>query len=271
MTTKRVIALVVGCVLLLPALGVLFGGGAVLLAYTTQRDDDGYFDATIDRLETPTVAVTGEDITFASDPGSPDWVLDVIDVDVRVRVTASGSDDAVFVGIARQDDLAQFLDDVAHDEVVDFDDGEPVYERIEGADGPIGAPSDADIWVARAEGTGTQELEWEPTSGRWAAIVANADGTPGVLVTAEVGAKSGLVLPIAIGLLVAGVLGVAASVVLIVYGASGARQRDAEPPHDLPMPPHDVLVPPGDDVATESGLLPPPTPTVPIGAEPTGR
>jgi hypothetical protein len=147
MSTKRIVSLVIGCVLILPALGVLFGGGAVLVAYTTQRDDDGYFDVTIDRLETTTAAITGEDITFAADPGSPDWILEVIDLDVRLRVTARGFDAPVFVGIARQEDLDRFVAGVAHDRVAEIDHGEPVYERIDGADGPLPAPADADIWV----------------------------------------------------------------------------------------------------------------------------
>jgi hypothetical protein len=92
MTTKRVIALVIGCVMILPAIGMLFGGGALAIAYATQRDDDGYFDATIDQLQTPTAAITGEDLRFATDPGSPDWLIDTIDLDVRIRATALDSD-----------------------------------------------------------------------------------------------------------------------------------------------------------------------------------
>ena len=74
MSTKRIVALVIGCVLLLPALGMLLGGGALALVYATQRNDDGYLDVTIDQLQTPTVAITGEDVRFAADPGSPDWL-----------------------------------------------------------------------------------------------------------------------------------------------------------------------------------------------------
>jgi hypothetical protein len=238
MSTKRVIALVIGCVMILPALGMLLGGGALALAYATQRDDDGFFDVTIDQLQSPTAAITGEDVTFATDPGSPDWLIDALDLDVRLQATALGSDDAIFVGIARQFDLERYLAGVAHDRVIEIENGVPVYRLIAGETDAAEPPSEADIWVARAEGTGTQELTWEPTGGRWAAMVANADGSPGVAVTMEVGAKSGLVLPIAVALTVLGLIGVAVAVVLIVYGASGARRR--EPPATIasaPLPP----------------------------------
>lgn len=227
MSTKRVIALVIGVVMILPALGMLLGGGALALAYATQRDDDGFFDVTIDQLQSPTAAITGEDVTFATDPGSPDWLIDVVDLDIRLRATALASDDAVFVGIARQTDLDQYLAGVAHDRVTEIENGVPVYRLIPGETDAAPPPSEATIWVAQAEGTSTQELTWEPTGGSWAAMVANADGSPGLTVAMEVGAKSGLILPLAIGLAVLGLIGSAIAVVLIVYGASGARRREA--------------------------------------------
>lgn len=249
MDAKRVIALVIGCVTILPALGMLLGGGALALAYATQRDDDGFFDATIDQLQSPTAAITAEDVDFTVDPGSPDVVLDVLDLDVRLRVTAVGSDAAVFVGIARQADLDRYLADVAHDRVTDFDGAAPVYERVPGSTDPIDPPGSSDIWVARAEGVGTQELIWEATGGRWAVLVANADGAPGVTVTAEVGARSGLVLPLGIGLIVLGALGVAVAVVLIVYGASGARRGETT----------GAVSAAPDGAAAAPGTLPPPS------------
>ncbi len=226
MSTKRVVALVIGCVLIIPALGMLIGGGALAIAYATQRDDGGYFDVTVDRLESPTVAVTGEDVKFSAEPGSPDWVIDAIDLDIRLRATSLDPDRAIFMGIARQDDLDAYLDGVAHDRVI-RDDGEfPAYRRSPGAD-EIGPPVEQRFWVESATGTGQQELVWEATGGRWAAVVMNADGTPDVAATMTIGARSDIVLPLALVLLGVGVALTAAAVVLIVVGASGARR---EPP-----------------------------------------
>lgn len=255
MSTKRVIALVIGVVMILPALGMLLGGGALALAYATQRDDDGFFDVTIDQLQSPTPAITGEDVKFATDPGSPDWLIDVVDLDVRLRATALGTDEPIFVGIARQFDLDRYLAGVAHDRVIEIDNGVPVYRLVPGEDDVLPPPSEETFWVAQAEGTGTQELTWEPTGGRWAALVANADGSPGVAASMEVGAKSGLVLPLAIGLTVLGAIGVAVAVVLIVYGASGAR-RDRTPGTGSAAPPTSGGQPSSDAGST----LPPPHP-----------
>ena len=246
MSTKRVVALVIGCVMILPAIGMLFGGGALAVAYATQRDDDGYFDATIDQLQTPTAAITGEDVRFATDAGSPDWLIDTIDLDVRLRASALDAEQTIFVGIARQSDLDLYLADVAHDRVLRIDNGVPVYRQQGSTPDPIDSPADQDFWVAQASGSGTQELTWSATSGRWAAVVMNADGSPGISVAITVGAKSGVILPLALVLLGIGVVLTTAAVVLIIYGASGARRRedtgpaatsDPTPPTGAPMPP----------------------------------
>ena len=247
MSTKRVVALVIGCLMILPAIGMLFGGGALAVAYATQRNDDGYFDATIDQLQTPTAAITGEDVRFTTDPGSPDWVIDTIDLDVRLRATAPDSEQTIFIGIARQADLDRYLADVAHDRVIRIDNGAPVYRQQGSTAGPAAPPTDQDFWVAQASGPGTQELTWSATNGQWAAVVMNADGSPGITVAMTVGAKSGVILPLALALSVVGAVLTAAAVVLIVYGASAARRRniavdpasrsDVTPSAGSPLPP----------------------------------
>jgi hypothetical protein len=254
MSTKRVVALVVGCVLIIPALGMLIGGGALAIAYATQRDDGGYFDVTVDPLESPTVAVTGEDVKFSAEPGSPDWLIDAIDLDIRLRATSLDPDRPIFVGIARQADVDAYLDGVAHDRVVSFDDESPDYRRTPGTD-EVGAPVDQLFWVESATGTGQQELVWEATGGRWAAVLMNADGSAGVEATVTIGARSDIVLPLMLVLIGFGLVLTTAAVVLIVVGASGARR---EPPAGGAAA--DVAAPTG---AAETGAAP-------TGAAPTG-
>ena len=52
MRASRVVALVFGCLLLIPAIAVLVTGGAIAVGYAAGRDDDGYLNVTLDRLET---------------------------------------------------------------------------------------------------------------------------------------------------------------------------------------------------------------------------
>src|SRR5690606_37876625 len=94
-------------------------------------------------------------------------------------------------------------------------------------------PGDQTFWVAQASGPGTQTLEWEAESGRWAVVLMNADGSPGVQSAVEMGGRSDL-LPVLIGVLLAGGLGILlVGIALILGGALGAggvgEQGAAEP------------------------------------------
>jgi hypothetical protein len=235
MSTRRVIALVIGCVLLLPGLGMLVGGGALGIAAAVQRDDDGYFATTIDRLESPTAAVTSGDLMFAVEPGTPAWLIDRLDADIRLRVTTPAAGSEVFVGIGRSLDVDAYLAGTAHDEVERMDGRTPEFRSVTGSN-VAGAPTAETFWTVSSTGTGTQEVTWEATSGRWTAVLMNADGSPGIRADVEVGARSGAVVPVALTLLVVGAVLSAVAIALIVFAAAG-RPVDRSAPSATPTPP----------------------------------
>ena len=225
MKPNRILALVVGCLLLLPGIGLLGGGIALGAAYAVDRQD-GYFSAQVDGLESPTVAITAEDLDLVTDPGSPDWVLDRLDADVRLQVTGRDAGASVFVGIGPAAAVDAYLAGVAHDQVIGSTDDTPDYRRSVGRS-TIALPSAQSFWVESATGVGAQQLDWSASSGRWAVVLMNADGSPGVAADVTVGARSGLVLPLAMILLGLGAATIAVSALLIVFGAAGHRPLPA--------------------------------------------
>lgn len=250
---SRVAALVIGCLLLLPALGVL-AAGAGLGIVATQRDADGYFEVTLDPVTTPTVAVTARDLSFAADPGSPDWVVDWFDADVRLRVDGIDPDTATFVGIGRSADVDRYLDGTAHTRVIELTTGASAVYRDQPGDAEIAAPTSQDFWVAEAVGTETLQLDWEARAGRWSVVVMNADGSPDVAADVDVGLRVGFLTTLTVVLLVAGVLLTALAVVLIVIGAwRPARPTTTAPPAPLPPPaPPAQFTSSSDESTTES-------------------
>lgn len=226
MRPGRIVALVIGCLLLLPSIAMLASGAALGAASAFARDDDGYFSVDIDPIESPAAAVVTEDIDFMTEPGTPDWVIDRLDADVRLRVTPLEPGQEVFVGIAPADDLDGYLTGVEHDEIIEIDGDRPVYRRVPG-DATIDPPADQDFWTISASGAGVQELRWEATEGRWAAAIVNVAGEPGVVADVEVGAKAGFVLPLAITLGGLGLVLTLVAVALIVIGAT--KRRPAKP------------------------------------------
>ena len=223
----RIAAIVVGGLLVLSALGLLASGVAFIVGYAIERDDDRYFDATLDRLSTGMAAITTGEVDLRADPGPPDRVLDFVDFSVRIRATGIGQGSELFIGIGPEADVENYLKGVARDEIRDVDsDGDPEYRRIPGTEMPV-PPAERGFWVASASGAGTQELIWEFSEGRWAVVLMNADASPGVLAEVTVGIRSGALLPIAISILVAGALLLVAAVVIIVVAARGARRGES--------------------------------------------
>jgi len=132
--------------------------------------------------------------------------------DVRVRVTPVDQGSAQFVGIAPSADVDRYLAGVSHTEISDF-----WSNRVQtiGGGAPAAAPGIRTFWVAAASGQGTQTVTWKPANGSWSVVVMNADGRPGIVARADLGATLPLLLWIAVGLLVVGAVFAVGAVVLI--------------------------------------------------------
>ena len=77
------------------------------------------------------------------------------------------------------------------------------YRRA-GGTGQAPDPRDQTFWVAQRAGLGEQRLTWPVTTGHWAVVVMNADGSRGVAVDAKAAATLPHLTGIAAGLVTAG-------------------------------------------------------------------
>jgi hypothetical protein len=207
----RITALVIGVLLVLIALVLLGAGGTALWSDRTQRDAD-YVTTDVHDFSTSGAALA----TVSTELGSAGvgWLYSpgLLD-EVRIRVTPTSRDRALFVGIGPSTEVDRYLAGVGHTVITEF-----WGEKTEPVDGgpPASAPGTQDFWAASATGTGPQTLEWDPTDGSWTAVVMNADGSPGIDVGADLGARMPAVLWIAIGVLIAGATFLAGGVLLTV-------------------------------------------------------
>ena len=199
-------------------LALLAGGIAVLGAYAFGRDDDGYFNSDRQQLESATYAITSGDVDLGVD--EVDWAPDKILGNIRVQVD---SEKPVFVGIGSDDDVDRYLGEVARDELIGFDGDNADFDSNEGG-APRTPPSDQDFWVAEAEGSGEQTLTWDAESGRWTAVVMNADGARDIDVEAKVGVKLDWAIWAGLAIFVVGLLmTVGAVTVIVLLGRGGSR------------------------------------------------
>src|SRR5690242_15300217 len=95
MRAGRIIAVVVGALLTLAGLGATVGGGAMVVVHATQRDANGYYLTSTQRLQTSTAAFT----TRLDLPD--DWFADRFGT-LRMQATAVDGR-AMFVGVAPAD------------------------------------------------------------------------------------------------------------------------------------------------------------------------
>lgn len=238
---RHLAALIIGCLLILPGIGLLFGGGAIGLAYAVGRDSAGFLSMSLPVVSSSSPAVTVGNAVVQTAPDAPSWVLDRLDLEVRVTAQPLESGKPIFLGIAPTSQLSAYLSGVAHEQVVGITQPTgstprtPVMQEIPGAN-QAPAPTAQKIWVTSATGTGTQQLTWHVTQGQWGAVLMNADGSAGVAVSATTGVRAGFLLPLAFLMLGVGLVVTALAVFLIVLGARGSRPASYTRPPGAPAP-----------------------------------
>jgi uncharacterized membrane protein len=268
MRAGKIVAIVLGAILVLIGLGLIAPGGFLLWAYGTQRDSTGYFETSSRILSTSTHALTTPDGNLELVSGLGNWVPRGETAAVRIRATSTGNT-ALFVGIGPTELVSEYLSGVGHEEVTDFGwlSSSVDYRRFPGG-APSSPPGEQDFWVAKQEGAGVQTLEWEVRDGNWTAVIMNADGVAPVTASVSLGARFGLVLPIGIGILAAGVVLLAIGIALIVLGARRPRLKHEYQPAvvsagtwpETPQPPQGVQSPQPTETAQTPAAAPPVVP-----------
>jgi hypothetical protein len=221
----RVILIVLGGIGVLFGLALMAGGGFLLWADRTQRDD-GYLTTPTERFETPSYALTRTRLEV--DANGAGWVLNESWFG-KIRIRGESSDHkTLFIGIGPAADVSKYLGDVAHANVqdLDFDPFRATYLPITGG-APEGPPTEQGFWAASASGVGTQTLTWKVRDGDWSVVLMNADGSRGVSADIDLGAKLSFLLWLAVGVLIGGVLVTAGSTGLIVLAARRTRPPPA--------------------------------------------
>ena len=117
MRPRKAVLLVIGGIAALVGLALTAAGVVVAGIHATQRDSDGYYTTATERFETPTFALTSEDIHLGA-PEGRDWgpLRQIGTARVAVESSLGGP---VFVGIARHGDVQRFLAASAHDELAE--------------------------------------------------------------------------------------------------------------------------------------------------------
>lgn len=233
MSGASIALLVVGALVALVGAAFTLGGATLVWAHTTQRDSRGYYHTSTDRFATSTYALTSR-VDLGRAPGERDWTPAHAVGTLRVRAHSTGP--ALFVGIAPQDDVDRWLAGVPHERVTraNFGPFQSESTLVAGTE-PPSPPGSQTFWAASTSGVGTRTLLWPTEGGRWTIVVMNADAQRSVVADVSVGARTGVLLPIGIGLGAFGVaLLVAAGVMAALALRSHARRTEGHATETAP-------------------------------------
>ncbi|MDI3213937.1 DUF4389 domain-containing protein [Arthrobacter sp. AL12] len=241
MRPGRIVMLVLGTLSALLGLGLLAAAGAAGFANYLQRDN-GYFTTPAERYATNSYALTSPRLDIMADEGVPDTAPVGVVGSVMLGGSAAAGKE-IFIGIGPRSDVTAYLSAVSHSEITDvrFNPFRVDYRDVAGTQVPA-KPTDQGFWAASASGPGEQQLEWDLRSGSWAVVIMNADGTAPVVVDMKAGARSNLLWPVFVGLLIGGIVFLLIGVPLIVLGAAGLGRgkggppRPGQPQPGLPQP-----------------------------------
>jgi hypothetical protein len=209
-TAGRIIALVIAGLLGVISLALLATGGAALWYDQTQRDG-GYVTTDVHDFSTSGSALATEPTELGS--AGVGWLYSPSMLDeVRIRVTPTGPDSELFVGIGRSADVDRYLAGVNHTVITEFFGDE--VDTVSGSTS-VSAPGTQGFWVASTTGHGSQTLVWDPADGSWSVVVMNADGRPGIDIGGDLGARLPALPWIAAGFLAAGAVFLVGGALLI--------------------------------------------------------
>jgi hypothetical protein len=222
MSAGKIVLLVLGAIILLAALALMAGGGALIWLDKAHLDSEGFITTDTVHLERTSYAIT----TKPADVDIESWWFGDRHHIVTIKVKASSGDASkqVFIGIANEADVQTYLSGVNYDEIKEF----RVYPfRVDYINHPgnsaPAAPTSQTFWVASEYGSGTQTLEWELQTGSWVLVLMNADGSAGVNVSGSIGVKAPWVFWVGLGCLIGGIVLLIIGVGLILLGTRRRR------------------------------------------------
>jgi hypothetical protein len=235
MSVVRIILLIIGILFILGSIPLTFGGGTLLWMDLTQKDDDGFITTETDQLERDSYAIVTEPADIDLDEGwNVGWgwgwnvARDLGDL-VTFKVEGSNNDDSkgIFIGVAQESDLMDYLNDVEYDEIIHFsihsDGFDVAYGNHPGNSSPT-APTSETFWIESVSGTGTQVLEWELETGTYSLLLMNEDGSSDVDVDVSVGVKAPWIFGVGIGFVVGGIGWLIGGILLVILAFRGRKR-----------------------------------------------
>jgi hypothetical protein len=206
--SKRTALIAAGIILTVSGGVAAAGGGAVVAAVGS----DSTLSSGRHAITSPTSALVTEegdiddfDAGFLGHPG--------------IKLSISGSDKPVFVGVGPAAAVDRYLAGADVETVTDFD-VRPFHLTTTVHEGTrqLSSPLDQSFWVAQSEGSSAAATTWKIHDGTYRLVVMNADGSAGIDVDGRIGLHVPRLTAIGRGLLGGGLGVLLIGVTVLVLG-----------------------------------------------------
>lgn len=225
MSGGKIALLVVGIIFLVGALVLVVGGGGLMWWSQTLENDNPVFasrETSLRKADAYAIVTEPFEIDWYDEPQDEGWWQGDVGT-ARVEAESRDSSKGVFIGIARDTDVDDYLSGVRYCEVVGwssdpFNDAEVEYQPHSGSLVPSD-PTAETLWEASAHGPGRQTVDWKPEMGRWVLVFMNEDGSEDIDVSGSLGAEPPWLFWLGLGLLPLGVVVLVGGGVMIFFAA----------------------------------------------------
>jgi hypothetical protein len=229
MRLLKIVSVILGILFALAGAAAVTSGGFVLGVYGSQRDPSGFFTTPSQTVGSYGFALSAPNINAQLGPRWQRWVPSRAGATVRI-IGSSKLPAPLFIGIGPTPRVSKYLSGVPRDKItsIDLTAGSVQYTHVDSTTLPT-APGKQSFWVAKAEGIGTQTLEWALQQGDWTVVIMNGDASAPVAATMSIGARFGILKPLIIGLTGGGLVLLAIGATLIVLGTRRRRSAHGRP------------------------------------------
>ena len=195
------------------AAALFIGGGAIFWVDTAITDEEGFITMEPTLLETDTYAITTQ--AMEVEPTSGPIRFRTL-ATVRIQAENVNPQKGVFIGVAEEDDLEDYLRNVPYAEIEDYE-MEPFEISLRVHPGELApqSPSAQTFWSASSHGKGPQTLLWGLERGECAVGLMNDDASSRIEMETAAGIHIPLIRSNGMALLVAGGVALALGIMFL--------------------------------------------------------
>ena len=185
-------------VMLITSFGLIMGGTSLRTIQSLLVDEDGFMVSDPVEIDITGYALVLEDFEFEIDPVAWRWFQNRGGLLTFKIVTESKDPNKeIFVGIAREQDVRTYLDDVEYQQIqdtnFDLEDYDLILQDTDFELHPGGPPSATPLvhsyWLVQSSKSELQEITWDPQAGNYYVVIMNSDASEGIKTNVQVGVK----------------------------------------------------------------------------------